>query len=402
MRGRLRVRRGGKIDDSRMYWSHRVARRQGPLDRLLARPRRPARRAGLPGRANEAYIAMHARRTWADAAARRDPLGLRPRRGARRARADRRRARSSTTRARCRPSHRPRRTSRARRSRQRAAFSLTSSTRSTSAPAGSRPCASRPASRASARSRPGCAPAGPWTAAELHAIETAEVAATFGQDPAHELMALYTRALRELGDRITVEYFGRFLGLVNSAEGSAERLAETLSHWPTWRDISPYEGGPVPFYKRAQIAAADLHLSGVAPAEDLDRLTLFADNLVPHVLRLDGVLEFDDGSWAGSTPASCSSTTRPRRSRSAPARCTRSSCWPRPPGPQRDDHRQRAVEPRRAAALQGAAAPPGAHAPPTRRREPRCRAGRSRGGPCRSGSRSRRRCWSRSSSRSAS
>ena len=50
----------------------------------------------------------------------------------------------------------------------------------------------------------------------------------------------------------------------------------------------------VPFFKRAQIAAADLALAGLAPAEDLDRLTLFADNLVPHVLRLDGVLEFDD------------------------------------------------------------------------------------------------------------
>src|SRR3954462_14476920 len=73
---------------------------------------------------------------------------------------------------------------------------------------------------------------GPWTAAELRAIETAEVAATFGQDPGHELMALFTRALRELGDRIEVEYFGRFVGLVNSAGGSAERLAETLASWP--------------------------------------------------------------------------------------------------------------------------------------------------------------------------
>ena len=107
-------------------------------------------------------------------------------------------------------------------------------------------------------------------------------------------MALFTRALRELGERITVEYFGRFLGLVHSAEGSAERLAETLAAWPSWRDVSHYEGEPVPFFKRAQIAAADLHLAGIAPAEDLGRLTLFADNLVPHVLRLDGVLEFDE------------------------------------------------------------------------------------------------------------
>jgi len=135
---------------------------------------------------------------------------------------------------------------------------------------------------------------GPWTVAQLVAIETAEVAAAFGQDPTHELMALFTRALRELGDRIEVEYFGRFLGLVNSADGSAERLAETLASWPTWHDVSSHGGERVPFYKRAQIAAADLHVAGIAPADDIGRLTIFADNLVPHVLRLDGVLEFDE------------------------------------------------------------------------------------------------------------
>ena len=49
----------------------------------------------------------------------------------------------------------------------------------------------------------------------------------------------------------------------------------------------------MPFFKRAQLAAADLHLQGIAPAADVAALTLFADNLVPHVLRIDGVLEFE-------------------------------------------------------------------------------------------------------------
>ena len=46
------------------------------------------------------------------------------------------------------------------------------------------------------------------------------------------------------------------------------------------------------FYKRAQIVASDLALAGLAEFSDLDRLTIFADNLVPHVLRVDGVLRY--------------------------------------------------------------------------------------------------------------
>ncbi len=136
---------------------------------------------------------------------------------------------------------------------------------------------------------------GPWTAAELVEIGTAEVAAVLGQDPGHELMALFSRALRELGQRVGEDHDGAFLVLARSGEGSAVRLAERLASWPTWHDVSSYDGEAVPFFKRAQIAAADLHLQGIAPAGDIGRLTLFADNLVPHVLRLDGVLEVDPG-----------------------------------------------------------------------------------------------------------
>ena len=112
--------------------------------------------------------------------------------------------------------------------------------------------------------------------------------------PAARADGAFTRALRELGERVTAEHSGRFLELVRAADGSAERLAETLARWPTWHDVSRHEGERVPFFKRAQIAAGDLHLAGIAPAADVGRLTLFADNLVPHVLRLDGVLEFDE------------------------------------------------------------------------------------------------------------
>jgi hypothetical protein len=134
---------------------------------------------------------------------------------------------------------------------------------------------------------------GPWPAEHLTTIGREEIAATLGQDPQHELMGLFETALRELGERVRDEHDGSFLRLARSGKGSAEALAAHLATWPTWHDVSSYDGGPVPFFKRAQIAAADLALAGIAPAEDLPRLTLFADNLVPHVLRLDGVLEAD-------------------------------------------------------------------------------------------------------------
>jgi Potential Queuosine, Q, salvage protein family len=46
------------------------------------------------------------------------------------------------------------------------------------------------------------------------------------------------------------------------------------------------------FYKRAQITANDLVLAGAASFEDVDGLTVFADNLIPHVLRLDGAVAY--------------------------------------------------------------------------------------------------------------
>lgn len=134
---------------------------------------------------------------------------------------------------------------------------------------------------------------GPWSAEGLAAMTREEIAAAVGQDPAHGLMGLFAAHLRELGERVRDEEDGSFLALARSGEGSVVALAERLAGWPGWRDVSPYDGASVPFSKRAQIAAADLALAGLAPALDLPALTLFADNLVPHVLRIDGVLEAD-------------------------------------------------------------------------------------------------------------
>jgi hypothetical protein len=119
----------------------------------------------------------------------------------------------------------------------------------------------------------------PWTAAQLRALDPADVGATLGLDPGHELTRLYAQGLNQLG--------GWLGDTPPDLGGSAERLAERLTAMPFFADAG--------FYKRAQIAAHDLHLAGVARYPDIPKLTIFADNLVPHVLRHFGVLAYDDG-----------------------------------------------------------------------------------------------------------
>jgi len=134
---------------------------------------------------------------------------------------------------------------------------------------------------------------GAWSAAELAESSAAGVAAVLGQGPSHPLMEDFARSLRDVGARLLAEFDGRFEHVVDAAGGSALALADRLASWDAFADESTYEGRRVPFYKRAQIAAADLDRAGVATFEDRGRLTAFADNLVPHVLRVDGVLRLD-------------------------------------------------------------------------------------------------------------
>jgi hypothetical protein len=123
---------------------------------------------------------------------------------------------------------------------------------------------------------------GVWSPSELLELSAEEAAAAFSLPPWHALTELYARALQQLG---TFLGDGGSLDVVARAGGSAQRLARLLADgMPFFADHG--------FYKRAQITANDLVLAGVADFADVDRLTVFADNLLPHVLRADGVLHY--------------------------------------------------------------------------------------------------------------
>ena len=139
---------------------------------------------------------------------------------------------------------------------------------------------------------------GPFSAAELQAMEASELAGLLGQDlsqpPVRELLQLYARALSDLGGFLLSRFQGSFEALVEETSGSAAELVGLLAAMPFYRDVARYDGRAVPFYKRAQITASDLSTAfggqGLGSFKDVDRLTAFADNLVPHVLRHEGIL----------------------------------------------------------------------------------------------------------------
>ena len=149
---------------------------------------------------------------------------------------------------------------------------------------------------------------GPLAGYELRAIDADDCTVLFGQEgnvgPVQELMALFAKSLNDLGMWLGNYYDDDPLGPIADADHSVARLIELVAEMPYFRDISSYEDLEVrvPLYKRAQLLAADLAIAfdgrGPGSFHDLDRLTLFADNLVPHVLRIDGLLGYDPGLLA--------------------------------------------------------------------------------------------------------
>ncbi len=145
---------------------------------------------------------------------------------------------------------------------------------------------------------------GPFPPRRLSVFEPAAVARLYGQ-PAEaltselaEFLELSARALRDLGTLLELEYDGSFAALRRAAGRSAADLVARLARMPLFRDVAHTATGlALPFYKRAQIAASDLATAfpdhDFGRFRDLDQLTAFADNTLPHVLRCEGVLHYD-------------------------------------------------------------------------------------------------------------
>ncbi len=139
---------------------------------------------------------------------------------------------------------------------------------------------------------------GPLTGERLRRMTVTDCSQIFGQElddgASGELMSRFASALNDLGHWLA-DSDDSALAAIDAANHDAPTLAGNLTAMPFFRDVEVLNGSQVHFYKRAQITAADLarelpHLE----LKRLSELTAFADNLVPHVLRVDGVLRYDD------------------------------------------------------------------------------------------------------------
>jgi len=137
--------------------------------------------------------------------------------------------------------------------------------------------------------------------AALQAIDAAEVSRILGQDPAsvplRPFIGWAVEALHQLGHFIETDLDGRCANLLSQGNDQADDMVALLCRMPMFRDVASFGGEEVWLLKRAQILVHDTAIAGAERGlfaiEGLERLTVFADNMLPFVLEASGVLRYD-------------------------------------------------------------------------------------------------------------
>lgn len=109
-----------------------------------------------------------------------------------------------------------------------------------------------------------------------------------------------TDIFREVGKILSEKYLGSFSCLLTSSQNKLfnnnKGLVEKLvCDFPSFNDSMKYKGKKVCFYKRAQLAPAMLYEKFHKKFElfkDIDKLTVFADYVLPKALRDLGIFEY--------------------------------------------------------------------------------------------------------------
>ena len=103
---------------------------------------------------------------------------------------------------------------------------------------------------------------------------------------------------REAGKVLKKKYNGKFINCLESAEFDAIKIIKLLlDDFPSFRDISTWEGKSIYFLKRAQICAQDFSYinkdgKGIK-IKNIENLTAFADYKIPQMLRKYAVISYE-------------------------------------------------------------------------------------------------------------
>jgi hypothetical protein len=133
----------------------------------------------------------------------------------------------------------------------------------------------------------------------LAELEAAALGAVLKGSPTIPLLEARAANLRELGSWVVARFGGSFSNILPAVAMDAIELVRLLAReLVSFRDEALYKGRMVPFHKRAQILASDLHgASGKGswgPLSRMRELTAFADYKLPQILRHRGVLRYAD------------------------------------------------------------------------------------------------------------
>jgi hypothetical protein len=106
---------------------------------------------------------------------------------------------------------------------------------------------------------------------------------------------------RQVGGVLAAKYDGRFHNFVKSCpprlydngNGLVDRM---VKEFPRFNDVSEYDGQTIKIYKLPQLGLwltySSLRKTGQFPIEDLEKMTAFADYIVPVALRLMGMTSY--------------------------------------------------------------------------------------------------------------
>jgi hypothetical protein len=137
----------------------------------------------------------------------------------------------------------------------------------------------------------------------LSQITRAELNKVFAANIEMPMLDEKVEVLHQVGKVLATKYDGRFHNFVKSCfpklydngNGLIDRL---VTEFPRFNDVSDLDGHEIKFYKLAQLGIwmlyATLHRAGKFRLDDPQKMTAFADYIVPVALRLHGITSYSE------------------------------------------------------------------------------------------------------------